>query len=584
MSLQYKLLAIFLFLFVLPIIIFGYVSMTNFEYVLKKNAYQYNDERLATSSEHVSAIISQLNGTVLALEADKDFNQWLQNVGTLQDGIDYYKDTDAIYNRLSDIIVQNTRIMSLYLYLPTGKSYCVNFKDSIDRGFSPQQESWYQAAMSGYGPVILTRYTDEQSAGKQENLISYVDGLENGGQRYVLQFNFSASVLDSLISASDVDATSIVLAQGNTVLVSRGDFPGSIEDVLNETGGVFTGEMSERVIDGRQVLISGRKNPDTGWWVLAFTDSAQLMKDTNDFITLLIVLAAAMIPVMIFLSFTISRVISRPIRSMERIIDEVKRGEPGKEYAIAGPPARGLIKEEYNSFVGTINDLIRQINLSMKKQQEQELEILQAQINPHFIYNTLSTLKWTAHMEGSKRIEDVTGAIINLLKSSIRMGQPYQTISDEIGQLRDYMTVQLLRYDDKFKVDFAVEEGVENCRTLKFILQPIVENAIFHGLDMDSGDARLSIRIERQQEIIVSTIQDNGAGMSRAMIENILADNIAKSSLTSIGIYNVNQRIKRYFGAQYGLSIHSEPGTGTCVTVVIPAIPEDNAHESIDRR
>jgi two-component system sensor histidine kinase YesM len=94
----------------------------------------------------------------------------------------------------------------------------------------------------------------------------------------------------------------------------------------------------------------------------------------------------------------------------------------------------------------------------------------------------------------------------------------------------------------------------------------------------------LSIRIEKQQDLIVSTIQDNGAGMSRAMIENILADNIAKSSLTSIGIYNVNQRIKRYFGAQYGLSIHSEPGTGTCVTVVIPAIPEDNVHESTNRR
>ncbi len=582
-SLQYKLLAIFLFVFVLPIIIFGYVSMTNFEYVLKKNAYQYNDERLVTSSEHVSAIFSQLNGTVLALEADKDFNQWLMNVDALEDGIDYYKDTDAIYNQLSDIIIQNTDIVSLYLYLPSGKSYCVNFKDTIDRNFSPQNESWYQAAMAGYGQMILTQYTDLQSVSKTENMVSYVAGIEFGEQRYVLQFNFPASVLSNALSTSDVDATSLVLAEGSTMLASKGDFPWNLDEVLKGLNQDYLGEMNERVIGSKRVLISARRNSETGWWVLSFTDSAQLMKDTNDFMTLLMVLAAAMIPAMIFLSYTISRVISRPIKSMEKIIDEVKSGDPGKEYAISGPPMRGLIKEEYNSFVSTINDLIRQINLNMKKQQEQEMEILQAQINPHFIYNTLSSLKWTAHMEGSKRIEEVTGALINLLKSSIRMGQPYQTIRDEIGQLRDYITVQLLRYDDNFTVDFEVEEGVENYKTLKFILQPIVENAIFHGLNMDAGGAHLSIRIEKQQDIIVSTIQDNGSGMSRAMIENILADNIAKSSLTSIGIYNVNQRIKRYFGMQYGISIHSEQGTGTCVTVVIPAIPEDNTYENTDR-
>lgn len=582
-SLQYKLLAIFLVVFVLPVIIFGYVSLTNFSFVLKKNAYQYNDERLTTSSQRVSAIFDKLKGTVLALEADKDFSQWLTNVDTLEDGIDYYKDTDAIYNRLSDIIIQNPDIVSLYLYLPSDKSYCVNFKDAVDRDFSPKNESWYHTARAGRGPVILTQYVDLQSVHKTENMVSYVEGLELGEQRYVLQFNLASSVLSSALSTSDVDATSLVLAKGDTVLASKGDFPWNVDDVLKTLGGDYSDELEERTVGGKHVLISAQQNIETGWWVLAFTDSAQLMKDTNDFITMLIILAAAMVPAMIFLSYTISRVISRPIKSMEEIIDEVKNGEPGREYAISGPPARGLIKDEYNSFVSTINDLIRQINLNMKKQQEQEMEILQAQINPHFIYNTLSSLKWTAHMEGSKRIEEVTGALINLLKSSIRMGQPYQTIRDEIGQLRDYITVQLLRYDDKFKVGFEVEEGVENYKTLKFILQPIVENAIFHGLDMNAEDARLSIRIEKQQDIIVSTIQDNGSGMSRVMIENILADNIAKSSFTSIGIYNVNQRIKRYFGAQYGISIHSEKGAGTCVTVVIPAIPEDMPNEDTDR-
>ena len=187
-------------------------------------------------------------------------------------------------------------------------------------------------------------------------------------------------------------------------------------------------------------------------------------------------------------------------------------------------------------------------------------------------------------MDGNERTEKAVTALINLFKSTIRVGVTYISVEEEISQMRDYLAVQSYRYDDGFAVELDIDENCLQYRTLKFMLQPLVENAIFHGLDMASGTALLKIGVALQEEKIVYTVADNGCGMTAEQVDELISGKKKMTGTSGIGVKNVNARIKKYFGEQYGLTVQSEAGKGTTVTMVIPAIVyQEDCNESIDR-
>ena len=198
------------------------------------------------------------------------------------------------------------------------------------------------------------------------------------------------------------------------------------------------------------------------------------------------------------------------------------------------------------------------------------------QINPHFIYNTLNTVKWSAKLEGNKRTEEAVSALISLLKSTIRVGQTYITIGEEIEQIKDYITVQSFRYDGSFDVRLDVDDRVLKFKTLKFLLQPIVENAIFHGLNMNEEGGLLAIDVKLEEGRVVYTVTDNGCGMTSEQVEQLLKSPRERTGMMGIGVNNVDSRIKMYFGREYGVTVRSEEGLGTTVIMEIPAVEDED--------
>ncbi|MGL5765817.1 MAG: sensor histidine kinase, partial [Sarcina sp.] len=200
-------------------------------------------------------------------------------------------------------------------------------------------------------------------------------------------------------------------------------------------------------------------------------------------------------------------------------------------------------------------------------------DILQAQINPHFLYNTLDSVIWMVECDKNKEAIVMTSALAKLFRISLNKGENLLLLSDEIKHIESYLTIQKIRYKDRFDVEINIGEGLENLQTLKLIIQPIVENSIYHGLESLYDEGEIKIDIFREDLFLFIIIQDNGLGIKSENLETILKKKRNfKSTGSGVGLRNVNERIKLYFGDEYGLTIKSELDVGTEVIIKLPII------------
>ena len=212
---------------------------------------------------------------------------------------------------------------------------------------------------------------------------------------------------------------------------------------------------------------------------------------------------------------------------------------------------------------------VREEEINLRKT---ELKALQAQINPHFLYNTLDSIAWMCEQGRNADAVNMIHALARLFRISISRGHELIPIAKEIEHAESYLQIQKYRYKNQFTYTFDVDEACLDYYCNKITLQPIIENAINHGLDLLVEEGRIDVRVRQDGEDILFSVQDNGVGMSQEQIETILRN--GPSDRTGIGIKNVNDRLKIYFGKQYGLHITSEPDVGTCVEIRMPRIRE----------
>ena len=218
--------------------------------------------------------------------------------------------------------------------------------------------------------------------------------------------------------------------------------------------------------------------------------------------------------------------------------------------------------------IGQVQRLIEQVSESKLTEKKHEMKALQNQINPHFLYNSLSLINWKAIEVGNKDISNITLALSNFYRTSLNKGKNTLSIADEISNVKSYIEIQLVMHDYEFEVIYDIDDDILDYETLNLILQPIVENAIEHGIDVkeDGEKGIITIRGRKDGDVIHISVEDNGVGME----EDKAAVIITRDS-KGYGIRNVNERIQLYYGEQYCLNVKSKVNEGTCITVCIPA-------------
>lgn len=285
------------------------------------------------------------------------------------------------------------------------------------------------------------------------------------------------------------------------------------------------------------------------------------------------VIAFAMILMLfLFLSYYIPLSITRPIRRLTQVTDQVAKGDLTVRSDVTGGVEARVLSDSLNTMIDKINELLEQVKKEQVRLRKAEFELLQSQINPHFLYNTLDAIVWLAEAGEQKKVVSMVGSLSDFFRISLNQGQDILDVRDELQHVRSYLEIQQMRYQDILQYEICVPEELNHCRIPKITLQPLVENALYHGIKNKRGKGMIRVDGERDGADCILRITDNGRGMTAERLEQVREGirnrNVRETDI--YGLYNVNERIRLNFGEDYGITITSVYGEGTCVTVRLP--------------
>ena len=350
-------------------------------------------------------------------------------------------------------------------------------------------------------------------------------------------------------------------------LTSGGIVPSAAE--LAETAA----EDRELRVDSSEYRVTAVPLDDAGLLLYSCTEVNAMDSDgAQTRMAVLTVLLTSLL-LTVLLAFVLATYLSKPIRLLNARLHRIAENDFSYDPAIEQADGElGQIGHTVNEMTMSIENLLKTQQQSYEQRQRIEIQLLQSQVNPHFLYNTLDSIRWMAVIQKSPGIEKMTRSLSNLLKNIAKGTQDKITLQEELGLLHDYVEIQTVRYMEAFTFVDEVPEALYKYRIIKLTLQPLVENAIFHGIEPTGESGTISVTGREDGDDIVISVADDGAGIPDDVLADLLTAERPRShaSLNGIGVYNVHKRLQMLYGARYGLTIESEPGCGTCVTVRIP--------------
>ena len=328
-------------------------------------------------------------------------------------------------------------------------------------------------------------------------------------------------------------------------------------------------------IHQKKDLVFYRKSVDTDWIFINIVPYESVYEKILAVRIIVILAYIGVLVVLIFLGFKFTRSITKPI---EKLTEEMKIVESGNfegtslmESDSEGRKDEiGQLHHDFRIMLREINSLIRENYIKQIQVKEFEYKALQAQINPHFLYNTLDSVNWLAKVNDQQQIAVMVKSLGDLLRNSISKKDPVIPIREELKILDDYTTIQKIRYEERLDIEISIGEEILDCLISKLTLQPIVENSINYGLEKNPGLCRITIRARNLNDKIEISLTDNGPGINPEILESLRRGEI-QSRGSGIGLKNISDRIKLLFGEAYGLEVDSVENEGTTVRVIIPA-------------
>ena len=308
----------------------------------------------------------------------------------------------------------------------------------------------------------------------------------------------------------------------------------------------------------------------TGWSAVGVVNVDELIKDKSSIIDFYFRLAGISILFAMTFAVLISTTITNPIKMLENTMHEVEVGNFDVRSEIELNNEIGHLSKTFNVMISRIKDLMEKTVRDEEEKRRSEIRALQAQINPHFLYNTLDTIIWMSAGGKNDEVVEVTSALARLFRTSISKGENLVTLLNEVENIKSYLTIQKMRYEDKLSWRVDVPPGLLGLMTPKLILQPIVENAVYHGVKMSQAGGEIAISARTEGERLTITIADSGVGMTAEQLEQLFVPR--PDTDRGIGVINVNNRIRLLFGEEYGLHYFSAPGEGTRVEIWLPVI------------
>jgi two-component system sensor histidine kinase YesM len=380
---------------------------------------------------------------------------------------------------------------------------------------------------------------------------------------------------------------STFIVDQNGMIVSSSDPARLQEQVKHEPYYKFLKDSTGSAIlqiNQQKMLFTFSTSKETGWKFVTLTPAAVLTERINWLASVIIAMGIICYLLLLYLSTFITAMITNPIKQLSDSIKKVQRGDFSQQVYFTNEDEIGELGGGYNAMISYIKDLIDRVYKLQIREREAELNALQAQINPHFLYNTLDTIFWKAERNHVPEISEMVLALSRIFRLSLNRGNELATVAQEQELIEQYLILQKIRFKEKLAYEIDCDPGLLEMRLPKLILQPFVENAIIHGIEELENGGHLRITGKLEQEWMVFTITDNGVGMADEKINQILSrNNYNENPLKVTGGYavrNVVERLELYYSSNHELTFSSSPGKGTTVSLKIPATPPVIAKES----
>ncbi len=482
------------------------------------------------------------------------------------------------------------KIQSIALYDTEGELMAAEPVILQKKGVNAGQQPWFTQAMAEIEnmhfstPHIQNLFQDDAKRYhfviSLSRAVDVIDGdrPENGVLLVDLKYSYLEEMMNRMNDSNRGRYYYVCDGAGNLIYhpyynkINKGLFRENTDIVCTSEDGVYKKMRSE---DGNKQTVIISTIAYTGWKMVGVVRQDARTDSLEQFRIYMVVIVIMLIMMLLLVNRIVSKKISSPILKLDASVRAYEAGEKPDIYIGGSYEIRHLGNSIQSSYE-EIERLMKEIMEEQNERRKSELAALQSQINPHFLYNTLESITWMIESGKNQDAVFMISELAKLFRISLSRGKTIISIKDELQHCRNYMNIQKYRYKERFETEYDISEEIYSFCTVKLILQPILENAIYYGVgDMDKDeDPRIVVRGWKQEQDIYIAVSDNGIGMRREDVENILTGNQkAIKHGSGVGLINVHTRIRLMFGKKYGLIVESEPDEGTTVTIHLPAVP-----------
>jgi two-component system sensor histidine kinase YesM len=565
----------------ISIMIMGYLSYNKANDIIRSKVSQVALQTVQQANRRLELLMDEYANRSLIVFGYKEIQKGI--LGDYRDSYDQTYNNQQIAKFLSNLVNLKNDTLNIYI-LGEGTSsyrYSINgFAELPPADKEDQAQEWYKQIKAADGQVVW--YGIRPSFIKQNNsaddnpvfcigrAIKNLDGKnEIIG---VLIMEFDPEPIQQFLSEVDFYAhgTTLIVDQNNTVVADSNGLhlmkPLGLK-LPSASSGVLTD-----VLDGKEMIAVFDTTLLSNWKLVGMAPVQELVRDSSEIGYYTVYLVIGFTVAAIVLALVVAKQMYRPVSMLLRSMRRAREGDFDVQITEERSDEFGILYHSFNTMVTRIKHLIDEVYIQKILKKEMQLKMMASQINAHFLYNTLDSIHWISRIYKVDEISTMIFGLSKYLRISLSEGKDFVTVKESAELLESYLSIQKVRYQDKFKVNMTVDPAILNSRVLKFVFQPLVENAIYHGLENKRGNGRLDISWRNEGQILYFEVEDDGIGIEPGKLaelkEVLKSDEVLGEH--NFALKNINTQIKLVYGKEFGLNIDSTPGVGTKVTMVIP--------------
>ena len=569
-SIRTNMIIYFSLLVLLTVTVFLFFSIRFTKSNLMDNSEKNSRQLIEQVNFNIENYIDYMENISQVIMNNRDITGYLFDDGT--------ETGEDLKEAFQTILHARTDIYNIAVLGDNGKYFINNGSDSLNLRARLKDKEWYQDAKMAESKILISS-SHVQNLVKNDYkwVVTLSRGITNpatGRVEGLLVIDLNYAVINDLcesISLGNKGYVYILDRKGEIVYHPQQQLilSGVKKELLKEVSASKT-SLTHVDENGENKIYTPFHSKKTGWTIVGVNYTSELAGNEVAMRTMYTGAAFLLILLACLFAVFLSAKITRPIKQLQAAMKEVQEGKfQPVSIETAGEDEISSLTHSFNSMTERIDELMKKNSKEQAEKRKSELKALQSQINPHFLYNTLDSIIWLIETEDSEQAINMTSVLARFFRQAIGNSNIYVTVWQELEYTRNYLLIQQMRYKDKVAFDIRVDSEVMECAIVKLVLQPLVENALYHGLKYKTEQGNILIFGYRQDETVILKVMDDGVGMTKEAL-NCIFQKKTDQKHNGVGMKNIQDRLNMYYGPGFGLSVDSREGEGTTVTITIP--------------